>query len=481
MRSAGLEPGAGDRFTQPFHGSYQNLLALLAGTGVPPGTDEERKHGYIVVGAHYDHVGYGNRQNSNGPYGYIHNGADDNASGVATLLEVIDVLAHADYHSRRSILFAFWDGEENGLLGSRYWLAHPTVPLSSVCLMVNVDMVGRMRDGRLEIMGTRLGYGMRQLLSSPRLPGDMWLDFTWELKANSDHWPFLERDIPTVCLHTGLHYDYHRPSDDIEKLNVVGMQQVARYLLDRLTMIADADQLPSYRQRGWSDAPFHQRRAQQPLGPPAPRLGISWRYVEGGKRAHCLVTKVLPDSPSARAGLRMGDQIRSIDGHPITGEGLLPAVVLRALSAVRLGLLRPSASTGLPGSVAAAAEDRLVDHFRQEGVPVETPEIVTVVLAGQPARLGLSWREDESEPGSVYVTRVVPYSPAARAGIQLLDRIIALDGAPVVGKDDLLARLRDMLAAWPEALQLTIETRGRVHDVEVPMGLPPGKAGDRSF
>ena len=213
LRSSGLEPGASGKYIQPFHGNYQNLLAVLPGTGAPSETEGVRKHETIIVGAHYDHVGYGNRQNSNGPVGYIHNGADDNASGVATLLEVIDAMTHMDFRPQRSILFAFWDGEENGLLGSKYWITHPTVPTSSISLMINIDMVGRMRDSRLEVIGSRLAYGMRKLLSSPRLPADMWLDFTWELKDNSDHWSFLEQQIPAVCLHTGLHDDYHRPSD----------------------------------------------------------------------------------------------------------------------------------------------------------------------------------------------------------------------------------------------------------------------------
>jgi len=502
LRAAGLKPGTAEGYAQPFHGNERNLLATLAGS------DQGRKHELIIVGAHYDHVGYGNRQNSNGPIGTIHNGADDNASGVATLLEVIDAMAHRGYRPQRSILFAFWDGEEDGLLGSRYWTQHPTVPLSSVRLMVNADMVGRMRAGRLEIVGTRLGYGMRKLLSSPRLATGMWLDFTWELKENSDHWSFLERGIPAICLHTGLHNDYHRPSDDIEKLNVVGMQQVARYLLDLLTEVGGDITLPSYRGRGRYESPASQRRTQQPLAPYVPRLGISWRYVEAGGKPYCLVTNVQPASAAAKADLRVGDQIFSIDGQPLTGEGLLPAVLLRADSAVRLAVVRlpitsappdsaeprgavhaleeTEGGTGVVGAGVGRTEDSQSQDLSQgqsrgEGTPAGQPETVTVKLAGQPTQLGLSWREDEGEPQSVYVTRVVPYSPAARAGIQLRDRIDALESEPVAGQDDLFTRLHETLAARPESFRLTIETRGRLHDVEINMELPTGQAGDRSF
>jgi S1-C subfamily serine protease len=121
------------------------------------------------------------------------------------------------------------------------------------------------------------------------------------------------------------------------------------------------------------------------------------------------------------------------------------------------------------------------DNSRRKGLLAEIPETIKVVLDGQPTKLGLSWREDEGEPQSVYVTRVVPYSPAARAGIQLLDRICALGGMQISGQDDLLTRILDTLSVRPEAFQLTIETRGRLRDVEVNMGLPAENTGDQSF
>ena len=170
--------------------NHQNLLAIL------PGTDPELKDEYILVGAHYDHVGYGSRRNSYGPWGYIHNGADDNASGVAAVLEVIDALSQTGHWPRRSILFAFWDGEEQGLLGSKHWKNHPTIPLSAIKMAINIDMVGRMTDGRIEVGGTRSAVGSRRLMSSPTLSDEVWLDFNWEYKNNSDHWTFFEAGIP---------------------------------------------------------------------------------------------------------------------------------------------------------------------------------------------------------------------------------------------------------------------------------------------
>ena len=119
---------------QTFGDDYRNILLLL------PGDDSHLAGELIVAGAHYDHVGYGNRQNSLGPIGRIHNGADDNASGTSVLLETIEAFARSGLKTRRSILFAFWDAEERGLVGSRYWLSHPTVPLERVKLDVTPGM-----------------------------------------------------------------------------------------------------------------------------------------------------------------------------------------------------------------------------------------------------------------------------------------------------------------------------------------------------
>src|SRR5581483_3518130 len=111
-------------YFQVFSNQYRNLLGLLEGS------DPTLREQVIVVSAHYDHVGYGNSQNSYGPIGFIHNGADDNASGDAGLLELVEAFTKLEQRPKRTILFAMWDGEEGGLLGSKHWVANPTLPLS---------------------------------------------------------------------------------------------------------------------------------------------------------------------------------------------------------------------------------------------------------------------------------------------------------------------------------------------------------------
>src|SRR5204862_1648606 len=202
------------------------------------------------------------------------------------MLETIEAFARSGLKTRRTILFAFWDGEERGLIGSRFWVSHPTLPIEHVKLNITLDMVGRLRDERLYLMGTRSGYGMRRLFSDP-VDDSLALDFSWDIKANSDHWPFIEQRIPIALLHTGLHSDYHRPTDDAEKINRQGLREVCCYLFAALVRVANEDRLPTFRDAVRHDTESTRRGLEEPLPPaslsnwPAnqtpPRLGMSWR------------------------------------------------------------------------------------------------------------------------------------------------------------------------------------------------------------
>jgi hypothetical protein len=333
LKAGGLAEGARDGVeVQSFNDNCRNLLVLL------PGDDPTVGNEAIVVGAHYDHVGYGKRSNSLGPQGKIHNGADDNASGASVLLEMVKAFATSGLKTRRSILFAFWDSEENGLLGSQHWTSHPTLPLERVKLNITIDMVGRLRDQRLQLLGTRSGYGLRRLFSGP-VEEPLWLDFAWDLRSNSDHWPFLERGIPAAVLHTGLHSDYHRPTDDVEKINPAGMQAVARYLLAALINAANDDRLPAFRGSFKGENESMRRTLEQPLpqvslhtwppNEPRPRLGIAWREDDAEPQS-ALLTRVVEGTPAAAAGLDVGDRLHELDDRPFAdGAALLAAIHAR--------------------------------------------------------------------------------------------------------------------------------------------------------
>lgn len=304
--------GPQDEYYQPFPNGGRNILA------VREGTDPRLRSQHVILGAHYDHVGYGDSRTSFGPIGAIHNGADDNASGVAALLEFAEAVAQHQIDTRRSLLVAFWDAEELGLLGSQHWCNQPTVPLADVPLVINLDMVGRMRDGRLQVIGSRTGVGARRL-ASVAVDEGLWIDFTWKLEENSDHWTFLRRGVPALMLHTGLHDNYHRPSDDVATINPAGVSLASRYLFDLAVTAANAATLPAFRQRGMQETPRLQKHRERPLPPlppaaPRPRVGISWRE-DDAEPGVVYLTRVAPGSPADAAGLRLYDRLRQIEGE----------------------------------------------------------------------------------------------------------------------------------------------------------------------
>jgi len=431
VRQPQFVPAGGDgSFFQPFGNGYRNILARFEGS------DERLKNEVIVVGAHYDHVGYGNRQNSNGPIGYIHNGADDNASGAAALLEAMETFARLPSPPRRSILFAFWDGEEKGLLGSQHWASHPTMPLAQVPLVVNLDMVGRLRNDRLEVYGTRTTRGLRRLFSSQNADANLRLDFTWEMADNSDHYTFYQRSIPIVMLHTGLHDDYHRPSDDVEKVNFDGVRRVGRLLVSAVYELADRPDRPEFRAASRTESVAEQRAVERALPPLPGRLGIQWSHRSEAEPA-LRVTHVAARSAADRAGIRAGDRIMQFANREITSDEAFVAQVLAAENPIEVQVERDGATE---------------------------PIMLSVLLDGVPVRLGISWRVDDAEPGCIVVSRVVPGSPAAHGGVRVNDRICAVNSQSFSDGDDFR---RLIAAASGDTLDLEVEREGRIQTVPV--------------
>ena len=320
LRGAGLRP-AGDEGTyyQRF-GTMRNILALV------PGSDPACARELVVVGAHYDHVGYGTAANSYGPTGLIHNGADDNASGVAGVLEIAEVLQAMPAKPRRPVLLAFWDGEEKGLLGSWHFVRVRPQPLRDLrpVFVVNLDMIGRLRGERVEIYGGRTMTGLRRILTETNRETGLELIFDWDIVDDSDHFPFIESRVPTVMLHTGLHDEYHRPSDDVQLVDTAGVERVARLALEVVTTVADAPgALPPFRDASRREKNAHRDALERvlplPPGSPRGRWGMSTRADAGDPQAPTVV-RVVPDSPLDRAGLRCGDRILAIDGEPVGNQ-----------------------------------------------------------------------------------------------------------------------------------------------------------------
>lgn len=184
----------------------------------------------VIIGAHYDHLGYGEDHNSlyTGERA-IHNGADDNASGTAALIEMSKMLKASKLKNRNYLFIAF-SGEELGLFGSKYFVEHPTVSLSSVDYMINMDMVGRLNDSThvLTVGGYGTSPSWGQTLNQP----DKYITAKFDSSGSgpSDHTSFYRKDIPVLFFFTGLHTDYHKPSDDAEKINYTGELMVLKYI-----------------------------------------------------------------------------------------------------------------------------------------------------------------------------------------------------------------------------------------------------------
>jgi hypothetical protein len=343
LTAAGLEPAGDDgSFYQAF-GSRRNVLAIL------PGGDPTVAHELVVVGAHYDHVGYGNAANSFGPFGFVHNGADDNASGVAGLIELMEAVQRLPTAPRRPILFAFWDGEEKGLLGSRHFLRVRPAAVRGKRIMfaVNLDMIGRLRGERVEIYGARTARGLRSAVVranvDPRNAAGLELVFDWDITDDSDHYPFIAAGVPTIMLHTGLHDEYHRPSDDVHTVNFAGIEPVTGLTLGLMLAIADEPQPPAFRPecRGETNAGRRQLEAPIPnaVATHRGRWGISTRE-DAADPAAPLIVRVVPDTPAAAGGLLPGDRIVAIDGKAVASQAEMMARLATAGPRVLLDIER---------------------------------------------------------------------------------------------------------------------------------------------
>lgn len=435
LNHAPFHGGAADGgFFQVFTPNYRNVLVRLEGS------DPELKHQYIVIGAHYDHIGYGARASLDG-YGQIHNGADDNASGTSGVLELADAFATLPEAPRRSILFVFWDAEEKGLLGSKHWVAYPTVPLPQVAAMLNLDMIGRVRGDRLLVLGTRSAYGLRRLASLQNREAGLLLDFPWKMAPEADHYPFFERGIPVLMFNTDLHEQYHRATDDAQLINTAGMQQVARLMFGIAYQLANNPETLRYRTQARHELQEPRHTVFGQTAPMPERLGIACERQTTPARGVRL-TQVTPGSPAQRGGLAPEDRIVQFDQRTIqTSDELAQAV--------------------------ASAENPVSVVIERPGQP--QPLKLTLNLIGGPMRLGITWRLDEAEPGTVILTYVAPNSPAAQAGLEVGDRVYQIAGQDFAN-DTEFARLAKTL---PGPIRLMVERRGRIRIVEIPLDPQP--------
>ncbi|HEV2802495.1 MAG TPA: M20/M25/M40 family metallo-hydrolase [Pyrinomonadaceae bacterium] len=322
--------------------------------GVLEGSDAKLKHEVVVIGAHYDHLGRGGQGSLAGREGDIHHGADDNASGVAGLLELARTLSAERKSVRRTHVFIAFSGEEEGLLGSNYYVRSPSLPLAQTVAMINLDMIGRMKENRLNVGGVGTSTEWRKWIESAngshgnaasassaakvsastpaagasamnsgimvvdnsaaamQANGQAGVRFALNLTEDgfgpSDHASFYARQIPVLFFWTGTHEDYHKPTDTADRINYEGQLGVVSMVKSILRAVDASDARPTYT-LAKSNATMGRSAGFRVY------VGTIPSYAEGGNGMK--LDAVSEGSPAAKAGLRAGDVIVRLAGRDV--------------------------------------------------------------------------------------------------------------------------------------------------------------------
>ena len=324
----GIEPKGTSGFFQEFTVSkpsnpHEEAVIGTDGEGITGrnvlGFIDNQAEKTIVIGAHFDHLGFGGVGSLHRGDSAIHNGADDNASGTAALLALAELLKHQKHQS--NFLFIAFSGEENGLWGSNYFVKNPTIDLETVNFMVNMDMVGRLNEEKtLAING--VGTSPSFVSALDLVNADSLKLVTSESGVGpSDHTSFYLQDLPVLHFFTGQHEDYHKPSDDSEKINYEGLLKVVRYI-ERL--VGKLDEEPKLAFTKTKDSSGDSPRFTV-------SLGVVPDYLFDGKGMR--IDGVSEDKPAQAAGLQKGDVIVQLGDSSVVDM----MSYMRALSAFQKG------------------------------------------------------------------------------------------------------------------------------------------------
>ncbi|MCX8051332.1 MAG: M28 family peptidase [Chlorobi bacterium] len=289
--------------------------------GIVRGTDPTLRDEYIAVGAHFDHLGWGDDNSLyTGVERRIHPGADDNASGTAGLLELARAIAAQPLP--RSVVFCAFNAEERGLLGSAYYTRNPAVPLEKTVAMINLDMIGRLQGKRLNIQGVGSSPLWKPLVDSLATAAGFEPSYTEDGIGPSDHASFYTRGVPVLFFFTGLHSDYHRPTDTWDKLDYSAQARVVELVRRTIERIAALAERPGFTKVASS------AQGRMGMGAAKVRFGVMPDYADHPKGLR--ISGVVDDSPAQRAGLRDGDVIVQIGSTPIRSIYDLMDVLSRA-------------------------------------------------------------------------------------------------------------------------------------------------------
>lgn len=304
---------------QPIAVRFQTDVVKINGkganvVGVIEGSDPKLKNEYLIIGAHYDHLGFGGSGSlAANPEGQIHHGADDNASGTSALLELARVMVADKAKLKRSVIFMAFGAEELGLLGSAAYTKNPLVPLASTVAMLNMDMVGRLRNSSLHVGGVGTSPVWKPLLDRLNVEAlndgngtgsRFQLGLSQDGFGPSDHQSFYVKDVPVLFFFTGTHEDYHKPSDTADKVNAEGTRQIAEFVRDIALSVAVEPERLAFT-RVTTEAPNQGRRGGFRV-----YVGTVPSYTDSNDGLK--LDGVRPGSPAEKAGLKAGDVVIKI-------------------------------------------------------------------------------------------------------------------------------------------------------------------------
>ncbi len=288
--------------------------------GYLPGATNE----YVIIGAHYDHLGLGD-EHSLAPNmrGTIHPGADDNASGTAGVIELARMLTqqYAQSKPKRGILFMTFAGEEEGLLGSAWYVNHPVLPLENAVAMINLDMIGRIQHGRIFISGIPSGTTFGKLIDQVKMPEGLMLDESGKnsgtnMSDASDHASFASKQIPNLFFFSGLHADYHKPSDTADKIDAPDAAKLLDYVGQLASRLAEDPDRPRYvKVARPAPGPISGGSGDGARSGYGPDFGSVPDFNEPPKGVR--FADIRAGSPADKAGLKPGDIMIEFDGKEI--------------------------------------------------------------------------------------------------------------------------------------------------------------------
>jgi hypothetical protein len=419
---------------EPIESPVRNVIGVVPGAG--PQKDE-----VIVLGAHYDHLGIRNKGTPEFDAAKdISNGADDNASGTTAVMLLAQAFANGA-KPNRTIQFMLFTGEEMGLLGSAHYANNPTVDLANVVAMLNFDMVGRLKDNKLEVGGMRTG-GFADMIYRLAEPYEFTIRDGGGGRGPSDHTSFYNKNIPVLFFFTGLHKEYHQPEDDTHLLNLEGAVRIARYAADVIEDIDGRSGRPPF-----AEDTGRARISRQD----APDDEAQPRLAAGPADADRMRLGIIPDMENDRPGVVIG---QVADGSPAAGAGLKEGDRLLRIGDKRIGTVMDIAGALSAFKWGDTARVQIVRDGRRQTIDVSFPQRAQVAARQAPDR-----QAPDRAAGQ----------PADRAG-----------GSPVAAGsieralDEMVNRMADLGGG-----ECTITVQGE--KVNISITVAPGSAADRQL